>query len=277
MREETLTAALWAALEEDLAALWAAPEGETPRWSPAYAAWEADFWAERPARRRGRRPWLRAILIAAAAAVVLAGTALAASPEIQEAVRQFFRVEVVSNPRLDTEPVVHTDSEGNFYSVTQEWTITYNDGSARDFFAFSFRPDGLSWALSSDEVGKTNGAPLGTAQPREIGAWTLGWLPEGFAPEEEDTYAGENGAYVEFSHWAVDTVNSTTVFELEDGAYMEEAEVNGRPAYLLCYKEIDIKQMYWANQEMGVSYKLFAKGVELKELIQIAESVTLAE
>ena len=30
MREETLTAALRAAMEDDLAALWAAPEGEEP-------------------------------------------------------------------------------------------------------------------------------------------------------------------------------------------------------------------------------------------------------
>ena len=68
MKEQALTAALWAALEEDLAALWDAPEGEMPDWSPDYAAWEADFLSPRPARRKRR--WGRVVL--AAAAVVLA-------------------------------------------------------------------------------------------------------------------------------------------------------------------------------------------------------------
>ena len=71
MKEQALTAALWAALEEDLAALWDAPEGEMPDWSPDYAAWEADFLSPRPARRKRR--WGRVVLAAAAGTVAEAG------------------------------------------------------------------------------------------------------------------------------------------------------------------------------------------------------------
>lgn len=77
MKEQALTAALWAALEEDLAALWDAPEGEMPDWSPDYAAWEASFLSPRPARRKRR--WGRVILAAAAAVAVLAVCTAAAT------------------------------------------------------------------------------------------------------------------------------------------------------------------------------------------------------
>ena len=77
MKEQALTAALWAALEEDLAALWDAPEGEMPDWSPDYAAWEADFLSPRPARRKRR--WGRVVLAAAAAVAVLAVCTAAAT------------------------------------------------------------------------------------------------------------------------------------------------------------------------------------------------------
>ena len=83
MREETLTAALRAAMEDDLAALWAAPEGEEPDWSPAYRAWETDFLARRaaPPPRRWRR-----ILLAAAVLAALVTGAAAAAPWIQNAI-----------------------------------------------------------------------------------------------------------------------------------------------------------------------------------------------
>ena len=71
MREETLTAALRAAMEDDLAALWAAPEGEEPDWSPAYRAWETDFLARRAAPARAPRRWGRILLVAAAVLAVL--------------------------------------------------------------------------------------------------------------------------------------------------------------------------------------------------------------
>ena len=77
MREETLTAALRAAMEDDLAALWAAPEGEEPDWSPAYRAWETDFLARRSAPARAPRRWGRILLVAAVLAVLVICTAAA--------------------------------------------------------------------------------------------------------------------------------------------------------------------------------------------------------
>ena len=86
MREETLTAALRAAMEDDLAALWAAPEGEEPDWSPAYRAWETDFLARRAVPARAPRRWGRTLLVAAAVLAVLVTGAVAAAPWIQNAV-----------------------------------------------------------------------------------------------------------------------------------------------------------------------------------------------
>ena len=86
MREETLTAALRAAMEDDLAALWAAPEGEEPDWSPAYRAWETDFLARRSAPARPPRRRGRVLLVAAAVLAVLVTGAVAAAPWIENAI-----------------------------------------------------------------------------------------------------------------------------------------------------------------------------------------------
>ncbi len=276
---------LLAAAREEFGAAWDGGEPMDP--TPGFGAWEGDFLARcaaaRPVGRRGRH-WGRVVLAAAAVLAVLAGTVLAASPEVRETVRQFFRVEVVDNPRLDTEPVVHTDSEGNFYSVTQEWTITYSDGSAMDLFAFSFHPDGLNHALTADEIDEPIGQLPLDLELREIEEWRLDWLPEGYQPEDgkDDTrarrvtYTNGDGGTVEFTYTAVSRI-STTIFEWQDGVYLEVIEVNGLPAYLITHEGMNIKQLYWADQEAGVYYEMLTVAVELEEIIQMAESVTLAE
>ena len=62
---------------------------------------------------------------AAVAVAVLAGTVLAASPEVRETVRQMFRRELVFNERVEADKTVYTDDEGNFLAETQVWDVGF--------------------------------------------------------------------------------------------------------------------------------------------------------
>ena len=197
MKEQTEKAALWAALEEDLEALWAAPEGEAPDWSADYDAWEADFLAGRaapPARRaRRRRKPPRAALIAAAAAVLLLAGCTAVvvtNPQVQETVREtvreVFRREIVYFGRPDAPKTILTDEEGNFQAEVQLWDVTFSDGTTDHYLSIGWEEGALDYVMFSEELGvlpertaPTDPEPELKPIP-DIGEWELSGLPEGF-------------------------------------------------------------------------------------------------
>ncbi len=308
MKEQALTAALWAALEEDLAALWDAPEGEMPDWSPDYAAWEADFLSPRPARRKRR--WGRVVLAAAAAVAVLAGTVLAASPEVRETVRQMFRRELVFNERVEADKTVYTDDEGNFLAETQVWDVGFSDGTVDHYAAVSWAEGGLDRAMFSDEWDEmplnTSASALGPEDYPDIGVWQLGRLPEGFTFSGADyhyNYSPGMMRSAHFQNW--DSVQITggslryeyqeadlygvislsysyfhsgnrfTMSSSADVVSVEKAEVNGMFAVL--FRAGDRCLLSWLDREHNVEFSISGSLGEQEftadDLIQIAEQV----
>lgn len=117
-------------------------------------------------------------------------------------------------------------------------------------------------------------------QTQTVPQFSVGWLPEGFALEDE----GENTSTVWETYKSDDTVASISISgkDLTDGglnvdtedAQMVTVQLHGRDA-LLTEKD-DISQVRWQySEESPWLFSIIGQGVDSDTLLKIAESVTI--